>query len=113
VLILTRRVGECLKIGDDVTVTVLGVKGGQVRIRIAAPRETPVHRKEVYERIQAQDAAAGGRRSRIGTQRSRAHQLVLVGPARGGVTSFLSWRSSRTSPMRGVGCQQEDASFCI
>jgi len=51
VLILTRRVGETIKIGDQVTVTILGVKGNQVRIGISAPKDIEVHREEVFERI--------------------------------------------------------------
>jgi len=50
-LILTRRVGETLMIGDQVTVTVLGVKGNQVRLGVNAPKDVAVHREEIYERI--------------------------------------------------------------
>ena len=50
-LILTRRVGETVMIGDEVTITVLGVKGNQVRVGINAPKSVAVHREEIYERI--------------------------------------------------------------
>jgi carbon storage regulator len=56
-LILTRREGESVRIGDDVTVRVLGMKKGQVRIGVAAPKEIPVHREEVYHRISMARAA--------------------------------------------------------
>jgi carbon storage regulator len=55
-LILTRRVGEVLMIGDNVTVTVLGIKGNQVRIGVNAPVDVSVHREEVYDRIKREDS---------------------------------------------------------
>jgi carbon storage regulator len=58
-LILTRRVGETVMIGDNVTVTVLGVKGNQVRIGVNAPRDVAVHREEIYDRIKRENEQAG------------------------------------------------------
>ncbi len=58
-LILTRRVGETLMIGDEVTVTVLGVKGNQVRIGINAPKDVAVHREEIYRRIKREHEGGG------------------------------------------------------
>jgi len=59
-LILTRRINETLHIGDDVQVTVLGIKGNQVRIGIDAPRDVPVHREEIYQRIKREERMNAG-----------------------------------------------------
>ena len=59
-LILTRRVGETLMIGEDISVTVLGVKGNQVRIGVNAPKEVAVHREEIFQRIQSEDGSRDG-----------------------------------------------------
>ncbi len=56
-LILTRRVGETLMIGDDVTITILSVRGGQIRVGVNAPKNTAVHREEVYEKMRKENAA--------------------------------------------------------
>jgi carbon storage regulator len=58
-LILTRRVGETLMIGSEITVTVLAVKGNQVRIGVNAPKNVTVHREEIYERIKREESKAG------------------------------------------------------
>jgi carbon storage regulator len=63
-LILTRRVGETVVVGDDVTVTVLGVKGNQVRCGISAPKRVAVHREEIYERIKHEGPRKSADRSK-------------------------------------------------
>ena len=68
-LILTRRVGESVMIGDSIAVTVLGVKGNQVRIGVTAPKDVSVHRQEIYERIQ-QEHGDGPEENRKGNSGS-------------------------------------------
>jgi carbon storage regulator len=72
-LILTRRVGETVMIGNDVTVTVLGVKGNQVRVGVDAPRDVAVHREEIFERIKREENdGSGATTSTTSTARSAA-----------------------------------------
>ena len=77
-LVLSRRVGESVKIGDEVTVTVLGVKGGQVRLGFAAPAHLAVHREEVYERIKA-ETAGNHLGARVGAADSVTHRPLRSG----------------------------------
>jgi carbon storage regulator len=74
-LILTRRVGETVMIGNDITVTVLGIKGNQVRVGVNAPKEVAVHREEIYERIKREEQAAGG-----GAVKRSTTGAVLISP---------------------------------
>lgn len=67
-LILTRRVGESVMIGDDVTITVLGVKGNQVRVGINAPKNVAVHREEIYERIKREQQGELSEKPKQGTE---------------------------------------------
>jgi carbon storage regulator len=93
-LILSRRTGESVKVGDEVTVTVLGVKGFQVRLGFAAPANVEIHREEVYERIQAEEpnktirstAAGGFRVSRRSAPPNHAVNRVTAAPPDGTTT---------------------------
>jgi carbon storage regulator len=79
-LILTRRVGETLMIGDEVTVTVLGVKGNQVRIGVNAPRDVAVHREEIYERIKREHPSESLEDSAPDTDRSPPSMVASQEP---------------------------------
>jgi len=73
-LILTRRVGETVVIGNDVDVTVLGVKGNQVRLGVKAPREVSVHREEIYKRIKEEAVESEANGNRNGHNGHNGHQ---------------------------------------
>lgn len=80
-LILTRRVGETVVIGNDVDITVLGVKGNQVRLGVKAPREISVHREEIYKRIKGESgkgkSAPAGRNGHHGRHDDHAHRPAV------------------------------------
>jgi len=76
-LILTRRVGETLMIGDEVTVTVLGVKGNQVRIGVNAPKEVAVHREEIYDRIRKEQNGGETNQSADDVQQHVVNELAV------------------------------------
>jgi carbon storage regulator len=75
-LILTRRVGESVMIGNDVTVTILGVKGNQVRVGINAPKNVAVHREEIYERIKREQQGGGGSHDQDESQDSQSADVA-------------------------------------
>ena len=101
-LILTRRVGETVMIGNEVTVTVLGVKGNQVRLGINAPKDVSVHREEIFERIKAErsdgDLAPGPGESGNGPRNGAGH-----GPAHGSVNGLVNGASSASGNGAGNG----------
>lgn len=83
-LILTRRVGETLIIGDDVTITVLDAKGNQIRLGIEAPKEVEVHRKEIYNRLKMERGEMSKEEYEIELQKAKESQtnLFLMSKAR-------------------------------
>ena len=101
-LILTRRVGETVMIGNDVTVTILGVKGNQVRVGINAPKNVAVHREEIYERIKREQQGDSQGEPR---QRVRRVRLRLIFPPNRLARVFSSPRSRRRLPLPRISLE--------
>ncbi len=78
-LILTRRIGETVKIGDDISVTILGVKGNQIRVGISAPKDVAVHREEVYLKLKSEKKARKPKISLVGGRATAGSKPVLTG----------------------------------
>lgn len=95
-LILTRRVGETIVIGDDVVVTVLGIKGNQVRIGINAPKNVTVHREEIYQRIQQEKGAPAA-----STKPEPTAQATIISPS-GTTTTTTTIKKKRESKLDKV-----------
>lgn len=74
-LILTRRVGETVVVGDEITITVLGIKGNQIRCGINAPKRVAVHREEIYERIKREERCDSGDKSKAVTENGVAAEV--------------------------------------
>jgi carbon storage regulator len=99
VLVLTRRAGESIVIGDDVRVVVLDVRGDTVRLGIDAPRSVQVHRAEVYAEVQAANAAAATSADELGSAADRLHRLARPVTARRPGGSPRSAPSARSAPV--------------
>ena len=97
-LVLTRRAGESIVIGDDVRVVVLDVRGDTVRLGIEAPRSVQVHRAEVYAEVQAANAAAANTGDDLGAVAERLHRLARPRPAGRGPARPSSGSPSTSAP---------------